>query len=60
MSFRPYMKLEEMTRKNQVLIRPATVIETNGRSRSASTGPDFHPLNWCKRTAYSIEFPPSD
>uniref|UniRef100_A0A1Q3G1G5 Putative polycomb group protein scm/l3mbt tumor-supressor in n=1 Tax=Culex tarsalis TaxID=7177 RepID=A0A1Q3G1G5_CULTA len=73
MNFRPDMKLEVVDRKNQMLIRPATVIETDGYEIKVcfdgwpnfysfwieDDSPDIHPMNWCKRTAHPIEFPPN-
>uniref|UniRef100_A0A8D8MZI1 Lethal(3)malignant brain tumor-like protein 3 n=1 Tax=Culex pipiens TaxID=7175 RepID=A0A8D8MZI1_CULPI len=73
MNFRPEMKLEVVDRKNQMLIRPATVIETDGYEIKVcfdgwpnfysfwieDDSPDIHPMNWCKRTAHPIEFPPN-
>ncbi|XP_055625612.1 lethal(3)malignant brain tumor-like protein 3 isoform X2 [Toxorhynchites rutilus septentrionalis] len=70
--FVPGMKLEVVDRKNQMLIRPATVVATDGYEIKVcfdgwpnfysfwieDDSSDIHPMNWCKRTNHPIEFPP--
>ncbi|XP_055534439.1 lethal(3)malignant brain tumor-like protein 3 isoform X2 [Wyeomyia smithii] len=65
------MKLEVVDRKNQMLIRPATVVATDGYEIKVcfdgwpnfysfwieDDSSDIHPVNWCKRTNHPIEFP---
>lgn len=72
MSFQTGMKLEVVDRKNQMLIRPATVVETDEYEIKVrfdgwadfysfwieDDSPDIHPTNWCKTTNHPIEFPP--
>ncbi|XP_058458714.1 lethal(3)malignant brain tumor-like protein 3 isoform X2 [Malaya genurostris] len=72
MEFEPGMKLEVVDRKNQMLIRPATVVATDGYEIKVcfdgwpnfysfwieDDSSDIHPINWCKRTNHPIEFPP--
>lgn len=72
MDFKPGMKLEVVDRKNQMLIRPATVVATDGYEIKVcfdgwpnfysfwieDDSSDIHPMNWCKRTYHPIEFPP--
>ncbi|XP_065074036.1 lethal(3)malignant brain tumor-like protein 3 isoform X2 [Ochlerotatus camptorhynchus] len=72
MEFKPGMKLEVVDRKNQMLIRPATVVATDGYEIKVcfdgwpnfysfwieDDSSDIHPMNWCKRTNHPIEFPP--
>lgn len=72
MDFKPGMKLEVVDRKNQMLLRPATVVATDGYEIKVcfdgwpnfysfwieDDSSDIHPMNWCKRTYHPIEFPP--
>ncbi|XP_055602714.1 lethal(3)malignant brain tumor-like protein 3 isoform X2 [Uranotaenia lowii] len=69
--FKTGMKLEVVDRKNQMLIRPATVVATDGYEIKVcfdgwpnffsfwieDDSSDIHPMNWCKRTTHPIEFP---
>ncbi|XP_053690306.1 uncharacterized protein LOC128738875 isoform X2 [Sabethes cyaneus] len=70
--FETGMKMEVVDRKNPMLIRPATVVATDGYEIKVcfdgwpnfysfwieDDSSDIHPVNWCKRTNHPIEYPP--
>jgi lethal(3)malignant brain tumor-like protein len=72
--FQPGMKLEVVDRKNPALIRPATILETNGYELKVlfdgwpsiyafwmeDDSVDIHPVNWSLKTNHLIEFPPGE
>ncbi|RXN14905.1 lethal(3)malignant brain tumor 4 isoform X1 [Labeo rohita] len=69
--FRTHMKLEAVDRRNPMLIRVATVVETEDyRVKVHFDGwhekfdfwvdsdlPDLHPVGWCSRTGHPLEPP---
>uniref|UniRef100_A0A673LU64 L3MBTL histone methyl-lysine binding protein 4 n=1 Tax=Sinocyclocheilus rhinocerous TaxID=307959 RepID=A0A673LU64_9TELE len=70
--FQTHMKLEAVDRRNPMLIRVATVTDTEDHRVKVhfdgwhekfdfwvdSDLPDLHPMGWCSRTGHSLEPPP--
>ncbi|XP_055379829.1 uncharacterized protein LOC129610986 isoform X2 [Condylostylus longicornis] len=71
-SFKVGMKLEIVDKKNPSLIRPGTVIMTDGYEIKVlfdgwsldysfwvvDDSPDIHPIGWCDATGHELESPP--
>uniref|UniRef100_A0A8C1QSR7 L3MBTL histone methyl-lysine binding protein 4 n=1 Tax=Cyprinus carpio TaxID=7962 RepID=A0A8C1QSR7_CYPCA len=72
--FQTHMKLEAVDRRNPMLIRVATVADTEDHRVKVhfdgwhekfdfwvdSDLPDLHPVGWCSRTGHPLEPPPLD
>ncbi|XP_058178753.1 uncharacterized protein LOC131294725 [Anopheles ziemanni] len=72
-AFQPGQRLEVVDRKQQIRIRPATVVAIDGYELSVcfdgwpqsyavwieDDSPNIHPVNWCARTRHPLEPPPN-